>query len=151
VEMSLRLLAWLSRQEEGEPGSFEQAARQYIEHGSFVDFARQHLYGGENVEVLSSAYRALAEVVTERRERENRRFGELLVNWIEVGSSGGAILRIEDVLKDVVARVARSHPALLIVMDGMSYAVFRELFEDVSARGWIPWAVNGEEWPRPVV
>lgn len=151
VEMSMRLSAWLSQQDKSEPASFEQAARKYTQEGGFVDWARHHLYGGENVEALSNAYGSLAEIIAEKREVENKRFGELLVNWIDVGSSGGSVLLVEEVLKEVVAKVARLHPVLLIVMDGMSYAVFRELIEDISSRGWIQWGVEGEEWPRPVI
>lgn len=151
VEMSLRLLHWLTGFIGSESSSFEQSAQGYATDGGFVDWARNHLYGGERVESLSKAYGRLAQIVVERREAQNRRFGELLSNWTELGSPGASVLRIEEVLRQVVARVAQTAPVLLIVVDGMSWAVLRELIEDVTSRGWVEMGAAGEEWPRPVI
>jgi hypothetical protein len=150
VEMSLRLLRWLAT-EQTDYRNFEDAALAYAQDGGFVDRARQALYRGERVTSLSEAYVMLADAVTTRREAENRRFAELLAKWTESGSRGEDVIKIEDVLHQVVAEAAKVAPVLLIVMDGMGYAVFRELLEEIADRGWIEIAPTGKTWPTPVV
>jgi hypothetical protein len=148
VEMSVRLVGWLAQKKD--VGSFAEAADDYARDGGFVDWARNHLYGGEANSTLASAYQRLAQRVASRREAENKRFGELLANWADAGSPGDRLLKIEDVLKEVVAKVAESVPVLVAVVDGMSYAVFRELLESISAQGWIAQAPGGQGL-RPVI
>jgi len=150
VEMSLRLLRWLAT-EQTDYHSFEEAALAYAQDGGFVDRARQTLYRGDRVTSLSEAYVMLADAVTTRREAENRRFAELLAKWTESDSRSEDVIKIEDVLHQVVAEVGKSAPVLLIVMDGMGYAVFRELLEEITDRGWIEIAPIGKTWPMPVV
>jgi hypothetical protein len=43
---------------------------------------------------------------------------------------------MESVLDRVVAPLAAASPVLLLVLDGMSFAVFRELAADLERRGW---------------
>lgn len=151
VEMSLRLLRWLTLPKPAEPASLEQAARRYCAEGGFVDWARNQLYGGERLGALSKAYEALARAAGEKREAENRRFAELLANWTELGSTGESVLKIEDVLANVVARLGGGSPVLLIVVDGMGWAVMRELLGDVTSRGWVELGPESGDWPPPVI
>ncbi|HEX7316681.1 MAG TPA: BREX-2 system phosphatase PglZ [Pyrinomonadaceae bacterium] len=151
VEMSLRLLRWLALPATVEAASLEQAARAYCADGGFVDWARNQLYGGERLGALSKAYETLARVAGERRERENRRFAELLANWTELGSPGESVLKIENVLGKVVARLGASTPVLLIVVDGMGWAVTRELLADITSRGWVELGPESVAWPPPVI
>lgn len=151
VEMSLRLLRWLSLPDIPENGSLEEATRRYAADGGFVDWARNYLYGGERVDTLSKAYALLAKVAGERREAQDRRFGELLANWTGLGSPGDSVLKIEEVMRKVVAEVGRSAPVLLVVVDGMSWAVMRELLDDVSSRGWVNVGRDEADWGRPVI
>jgi hypothetical protein len=151
VEMSLRLLRWLALPKPAEPASLEQAARRYYAEGSFVDWARNQLHGGERLGALSNAYEALTRAAGERRETENRRFAELLANWTELGSPGESVLKIEDVLEKVVARLGGASPVLLIVVDGMGWAVMRELLADVTSRGWVELGPESGDWPPPVI
>jgi hypothetical protein len=46
------------------------------------------------------------------------------------------------------AELAAATPVLLLVIDGMNYAVFRELSEDLSGRGWIELSKR-PGWPLP--
>lgn len=151
VEMSLRLLRWLAMPAPPEVASLEQAARRYCADGGFVDWARNQLYGGERLGGLSKAYDALVRAAGERREAENRRFAELLANWTELGSPGESVLKIEDVLGKVVGRLGGSAPVLLIVVDGMGWAVMRELLADVTSRGWLELGPESGDWPPPVI
>jgi hypothetical protein len=151
VEMAVRLLGWLARPDAGEVGSFAEAAQHYRDEGGFVDRARYSLDSGDSIPILAQAYARLAEIVTTRREIENKRFAELLVNWTEAGSVSEAVLCVEQVLGEVVARAAKDGPVLLIAVDGMSMAVFGELIEDIVGKGWVQCAPEGATWPRPVI
>lgn len=150
VEMSLRLLRWLAT-EPAKYQNFEEAALAYARDGGFVDRARQALYRGDRVAALSETYILLADAVTSRREDENRMFAELLVKWTDSGSQSDEVIKIEDVLHQVVAEVAKTFPVLLIVMDGMGYAVYRELLEQITDRGWVEIAREEKTWPTPVI
>jgi len=151
VEMAIRLLGWLARPGDSESSSFAEAANRYWRDGGFVDWARYSLNGSDGVGILAQAYALVIEKVTTRREAENKRFAELLVNWTEAGSVSTDVFCVEDVLREVVAKAGQAGPVLLIVVDGMSMAVFRELIADVSSKGWAQWGVAGTEWPRPVI
>jgi hypothetical protein len=151
VEMSLRLLRWLALPAGIEGASLEQAARHYCAEGGFVDWARNQLYGGERLGALSKAYETLARAAGERREAENKRFAELLANWTELGSPGESVVKIEEVLATVVAKLGQASPVLMVVVDGMSWAVVRELLADVTTRGWVELGPDAGDWPPPVI
>jgi hypothetical protein len=150
VKMSLRLTRWLLEKKRVEASSFEDAARSYSKDGGFVDWARYQVFSGDNAEKLSIAYSRLAAMIAERRDLENKRFGELLANWTELGSPGDNIIRIEEVLEQVIAKIATNDRVLMIVADGMSWAALHEILEDVSGRGWTEIGPEGGE-QRPVV
>lgn len=122
--MSLRLLRWLSGREPA-PGDLASAAEHYASEGAFADWARMTLLGGDEVARLSSAFGALTAAVRARRERFNRRFAELLVTWNTGGGADPRLVPVEDALGSVLSPLAAQGPALLLVADGMSLAVFR--------------------------
>lgn len=49
---------------------------------------------------------------------------------------------VEAILERLVAPLAQQAPVLLLVADGLSYSIFRELCEDLEALGW-----DGSMWP----
>ncbi|MGO8747039.1 MAG: BREX-2 system phosphatase PglZ [Thermoguttaceae bacterium] len=139
VEMSARLIRWLARQDEvrpADPSSFAEASQHYALRGSFVDWARNTLLGGEPVRELADAYAQLLAQVREIRERQNEQFAKLLRDWIAAGSRPDGIIPIERVLDEVVAPLAGHAPVLVLVIDGMSFAVFREMIEDLTRQDW---------------
>ena len=155
VEMAIRLVAWLaaSSQTIHEPilEGFEDMAIAYARDGGFLDWARQALFFGDTVQTLSAAYGRLCEIVTQRRESQSESFGRRLADWMAAGCTVRTAILIEDVLKSVVAPLARVAPVLLVVADGMSYAVFRELLEDVLTHGWLELTKEGESVSGPVI
>ena len=46
--------------------------------------------------------------------------------------------------------IPSEQPVLVVVLDGMSYAVCRELTADSAMRRWSPWSPNGREIPPAV-
>ena len=140
VRMAMRLARWLAMQREaGETsaGSLVAAATEYRRHGGFVDWARGQIWDGDRRNELGAGYKELWGQLRHLRERQNARFGELLANWTALGSSDTGIIPVEDALERVVSPLAKEQPVLLVVVDGMSMAVFREVETDLSNQGWI--------------
>ena len=139
VSMAVRLARWLSlvdRKKIASPGSFAEAAKMYCENGGFVDWARQAIGGGEPVKALSNAYARIGEACAAIRESQNKAFAELLKNWTETGSESNAVLPVEKTVEEIVAPMSKSAPVLLLLIDGMSRAVFEELLEDITSSQW---------------
>lgn len=139
VEMSARLLRWLVRHRDAngtDAASLAEAAQQHALWGSYVDWARHTLLGGEPRRELADAYVQLVARVREIREKQNQRFAVLLRDWIAAGSRPDGVIPLERTLDEVVAPLAGQCPVLVLVIDGMSFAVFRELAEDLTRQDW---------------
>lgn len=146
ARMADRLVRWLDakRRRENEPTAFTDLAGAYASEGSWVDWARERLGVAEPVKELAAAYREVNSTVTARREEENERFARALVGWSGHASPASGLLAVERALADVVAPVASREPVLLLVLDGMSYAVFLQLLADVGERhGWFELGPSG--------
>lgn len=137
LRMSERLSRWVAGAPTS-PTSLADAALRYARQGSFADWARIALRGGDPSAELSAAYGRLYGDATERAEDAARALAMLLRGWLEADSRGIDVLSIEDVLDRVVAPLASRVPVLLIVLDGMSFAVFDELAADLVAARWEP-------------
>ena len=150
--MAARLARWLvglRRSGTGPAASLVEAAREHALAGGFVDWARQTLRGGEPVRELADAYTRLLAKVAQVVEQKNQRFAQLLRDWTAAGSKGDEVLPVERVLDEVVAPLAAHAPVLVLVLDGMSYAVFRELVDDITRQDWaeIRRQDRGPVWP----
>ncbi|MCK5861491.1 MAG: BREX-2 system phosphatase PglZ, partial [Candidatus Hydrogenedentes bacterium] len=139
VTMAMRLARWLKKYvAEGNdtPKSFQEAVKSYAETGGFVDWARQALRNGDAVATLSEAYMALFKKCRGIQEKQAKVFAELFKDWTSAGSKEQAVIPVEQILTKVVAPLAAKKPVLLIVMDGMSMAVFNQLIEDIMQHDW---------------
>ncbi|NYF54060.1 BREX-2 system phosphatase PglZ [Tunturiibacter gelidoferens] len=146
--MAIRLIRWQSQLSDL-PSSLKESVSSYECVGSWVDYARYQLVAAGEPEGVARSYRALFDKVTARREKENRRFGELLVSATARDAPLSEILVVEDVLRTIVAPLANRSlgGVLFIVMDGMSFPVWRELSSDLREHGWMEWTrVNGSSW-----
>jgi hypothetical protein len=146
VEMALRLVRWLKATPNAtaSPGSLAESAHDYLAQGSFVDWARSVLRTvGEPVRGLAEGYARLLAQVAARREQENRRFAELLCDQLTAGRPIADPIPVERILDEVVAPLAAGAPVLLIVLDGMSPAVSRELMADLARSDWITLGPEG--------
>lgn len=156
LEMALRLARWLFESDDADDHetALVDAARRYRQQGGFVDLARAHLWGGDPEPALKRAYTRLSTLVGDLREAQNQRFGELFARWTghRDSSAGRArVLGVEEVLDAVVKPLAQQHPILLVVIDGMSMEVFRQLQPDLSHSGWSELRPDGEEACPPVL
>ncbi|MDL1950537.1 BREX-2 system phosphatase PglZ, partial [Acidobacteria bacterium ACD] len=137
VRMAARLARWLSTPQDPD-GSMPALAEAYAKAGSWVDVARARIAVSEPVKELAAAYRDLKAAVTARREAENERFARAVAPWNGQALPAAGLIAVERLLDAVVAPLAKEQPVLLLVLDGMSYAVFRQLLGDVVERhGWM--------------
>ena len=136
MRMALRLARRLQT-ERPEPSSLHDAARRYAEDSGYADLSRSTLHEKETNPALSKVYGDLVQETTHHRETENATFAKLLAAWAEVPNEKDGVLPIENVIDRVVAPLAKQTPVLVLVLDGMSYPVFRELELDLLRQGWI--------------
>jgi hypothetical protein len=138
VETLLRLGRWLAAAVRAAPaGSFAEAAAAYAREGSWVDLARAELTDLQGLTApLAFVRDRLLAAVGAQREAEGKRFAQLLASWSEAPSETAALVPAESILERVVAPLAESGPVLLLVLDGLSFAIFRALAPDLMRRGW---------------
>jgi hypothetical protein len=147
TEMALRLVRWLAEPMPSSPGLADLASS-YLKELAFVDWARESICRGEDVPGLSKAYKQLDQVVLNRRSEFNRAFAKALADWTSVGSKSAGITGVEDVLPQVVAKVAGAdNRVLLIVLDGMSWAVCHELLDDIRREHWFEATLDESSLP----
>lgn len=138
LDMALRLVGWASEEKKRpQPQAFGQSVYEHLANDGYVDWARLSLINAEPVSELSQAYTKLFRYCTSVREQHGKRFAELLSEYTQADSQDDAVIPVEKILERVVAPIAESNRVLLIVMDGMSVAVFRELMADLLERDWI--------------
>jgi hypothetical protein len=107
------------------------------DEGSFLDWARFRLLGGDELVEVSHAYEAVRSAVIVRRNALGQRFATSLQRWnAQTPSVEGRVVPLESVLDRVVAPLAAHQPVLLLVMDGLSNSIFRELFARPERLGW---------------
>lgn len=142
LRMALRLLRWLAAGAGSAEGGFEDIALRYVVDGSYVDWARTALLGGDELATVSAAYVGLAAEIRALRERQNRGFAEAFARWNQEAAPLRSLTPVEAVLDRVVAPVAATGPVLMLVLDGMSFAVFRQLSVELNADGWNELAID---------
>jgi len=135
VDMALRLVKWLST-ETPETRTLADAARYHLLEGGFVDWARYCLRAPDPVRELAEACRTLFEKVSARQMQQSHRFARLLATWTKDNGSPAEIIPVEQILDRIVVPLARQCPVLVIVLDGMSVAVFQELLSDMPSHEW---------------
>lgn len=137
VEMARRLARWLVSDPVTAGHSFNEMAQWQADQGAYVDWARFRLLGGDELSELSAAYIVCRQAVTTRRQVMAHRFANALTDWnTQPPQDDGRIVPIEQVLDRVLAPIGKGHPVLLLVMDGLSHSIFRELFARASHHGW---------------
>jgi hypothetical protein len=111
----------------------------YTLGGGFVDWARSIVQEGDSDATLNKAFSAVLSRVDAVCGTFEADFATKVAEWHQIGAPASTgFLPIEQTLDQLVAPIAAKVPALLLVMDGMSMAVFRELIGDLTERGkWL--------------
>lgn len=137
LTMAARIVGWLVKGRQQAFRTFAEAAAGYALDGGFVDRARQALRAGDQLPEVAAAYSLIGKAAAAQRDAENQSFAALLKGWNQGGGHGDAPLPVERVLETVVAPLGRDRPVLLLVFDGLSFAVWRHLAETVGRLGWL--------------
>lgn len=136
VEMARRLSRWLLSAPRSAT-SLQAAVTWQSDEGAFVDWARFRLLGGDEIPELSHAYSACREALIARRNKFAKPFAQALIEWnANKPPVDGRLVPVEFVLERVLAPIAAAHSTLLLVMDGLSISIFRELFARSASHGW---------------
>lgn len=136
VEMARRLARWLLTVPRS-AALLQTAVTWQADEGAFVDWARFRLLGGDEISELSHAYSACREALIARRNKFAKPFAQTLIEWnANKPSVDGRLVPVESILEHVLAPIAAASPALLLVMDGLSISIFRELFARSPSHGW---------------
>ena len=155
LAMAMRLVRWLqaARKQPSSPGSFAEAAREYLTEGSYVDWARASTGRVAASRELSDAIASVHAAASREQERRARDFAVLLENSVSAGVYTGDVVLIEQVLDEVVVPLGRVMPVLFVVLDGMSAAVCRELVDHLTKdRGeWVEIVEQGRTTLRPAL
>ncbi len=136
VEMVRRLARWLhSAMVSG--ASLPESVEWQADQGAYLDWARFRLLGGDELTELSEAYAACRQAAMARRNAFSLPFAQALAQWnAQTPANNGRIVPLEHVLDSVLAPIAAAKPVLLLVMDGLSNSIFRELFARAASHGW---------------
>jgi len=152
TEMAIRLVRWM-QQPMPEVNSFGEQSIAYVKELSFVDWAREAICRGDDIPELADAYLALDGAVSKRQRSYAKSFANGLKDWSSAGSTDIGVIGVEHVLDQVVAKiVSQKNKALMIVLDGLSWAVCHELLEDIRADHWYETTLDeNAEIPAPVI
>jgi len=137
VEMARRLARWLMLPQPT-AANLAGGLGWQADEGAFVDWARFRLLGGDELNELSAAYGALRLAVIARRNAFDQPFSQALLQWnSQAPGTDGRVVPVESVLDRVIGPIAASQPVLLLVMDGLSTSIYRELFSRINSLGWV--------------
>lgn len=152
VEMACRLIRWLQTEDSrSENETFDEMVVGYHRDGGFIDWARNRLKETDESPVVQKAFGAILKKVEERAEAFEMSFARQLREWTQSENQSNRFLLIEDVVQEVVLPVAKQQPVLLLVLDGMSVAVFRQLLQDILRHDWTELVQEKIVLPRPVL
>lgn len=152
TQMGVRLIRWLTLPLP-DATSFGEQSTVYVKELAFADWAREAICRGDDIPQLSDAYIALDATVSERQSGFAEEFAKGLADWSSVGSTNIGVIGVEHVLEQVVAKVvAQKNNVLMIVLDGMSWAICHELLEDIRQDHWFESTFDEESAiPHPVI
>jgi hypothetical protein len=126
-----------------------EAARAYQSEGAWLDRARIVVSRGESDPTLASLYAQLSAHFDTQRAADNEHFAKF--SPAISGNLPDDVLGIEDLMADVVAPIAEQQAVLIVVLDGMGWPSFLEVYGAVAGLGWIWWQDEMGRFDRPVM
>lgn len=137
VRMARRLARWWWTPALAPAPDLSMQAAQQADEGAWIDWARARLLGGDELADLSGAYASLRLAVQVRRDAAAQAFASTLAEALSKAATlAERCVPVEMALERLVAPLARHQPVLLLVVDGLSVSIFRELFERCERYGW---------------
>jgi hypothetical protein len=152
AEMAFRLIRWLKTITlPGSAALFPDLVDFYFRDGGFLDWARNRLRETDVSGPVQTAFQQILQQVDEHVAQLEKGFAEKLADWTKTEQQSSRLICIEDVLSKVVVPVCKEQTVLLLVLDGMNAAVFRQLVRDIEHQGWTEIANDALGVPRPVL
>jgi PglZ domain len=133
--MALRLARWLVDAHTNAPApakSLNDAVLYELQQGGFLDWARFKLHHGSYHRSLAKALKALFDTVQAFREKQAKRFADLVQSWTELGGKTNIFTPVEDILAKIIVPLVDRSRVLLIVMDGMGTSACNELIMNIT-------------------
>lgn len=129
----VRLVRWLRTEgTEEAPTSLDELAQRHLTQDAWVDSAVNDAEAGADEHFLATALESVLTRVQARRGEHDRQFAAELAR--AEGQPGDGAIPLERVLPDIVFPLAEKHPALLLVLDGLSTGVATEVLADITTR-----------------
>jgi hypothetical protein len=153
AEAAVRLVRRAARPSpSGEPSGFPALAADYAHEWSWVDEIRLLLADGDPLPEVASVYSRLCAELDEQRRAGDVTFARALAEWsVSAPTDDPRIVPVEQILDNVVARVAADAPVLLIVADGVGLPVAHQLLTSLAEHGWARATPDGAtEWPAGI-
>ncbi len=152
MEMACRMIRWLqTTAAPSSQASFDGMVDFYHQDGGFIDWARYRLKESDLSAEVRKAFDAILERVDQRARAFEKDFAIQLHDWTRSEHKPDRFILIEDVLEKVVTPVAKQQPVLLLVLDGMSVAVFRQLMQGILRQDWTEIVREDDPLPKPVL
>jgi hypothetical protein len=145
MRMAVRLLRWLATPDNHQPATLFEALHREVHEDGWVDRARLNIFAGDTDPQVAEALHLLYRAADAHRARHDQQFAELLAAATQSEQDPGRLIRVEDVLDQVVQPILdHGRRALLLVMDGMSVAAATELAESLTRVGtWMELTPGG--------
>jgi hypothetical protein len=123
----------------------------YYRDGGFLDWARNRLRETDVSEPMQAAFQQILQQVDKYIVQFEKGFAEKLADWTKAEQQSSRLICIEEVLSKVVVPVSKEQSVLLLVLDGMNAAVFRQIIRDIEHLEWTEIANDTLGVPRPVL
>ncbi len=136
---AVRLTRWLanaSPDSTGLPGLM----RRHADQDAWADSAVNDAAPGASDPELGAGLAAVLGTARARRAAHDTGFAAALAGYTQDDRDDQGVLRVEDLLPDVVMPLARKAPVLLLVLDGMSTGVGTEVVASILGRPRDGWA-----------
>ena len=151
-EMAFRMIRWLKTETlPSGTATLPGLVEFYLRDGGFLDWARNRLREMDISASLQKAFRQILDQVDSHFVRFEENFARKLAEWTEADQQSTLLVYIEDVLSKLIIPTAKHCPILLLVLDGMSVAVFRQLLRDFEHQDWVEIANDEIGVSRPVL
>jgi hypothetical protein len=121
--------------------------RRHTDQDAWADSAVNDVAAGASDPELGAGLAAVLGAARARRAAHDAGFAAALVGYTRDNRADQGVLRVEDLLRDVVMPLAWKAPVLLLVLDGMSAGVGTEVVASILGRprdGWAEALLNGQ-------
>lgn len=152
LKAAVRLVRWLGTSEAHgsvppgpAPATLATLARRQADTDAWVDRAINDVREGVTDATIADALGAVLEAVRGVRDRHDEEFARALAEsgggsgaGARLGDGSDGVWLLEHVVTGAVAPIARKHPTLLLVLDGLSTGVATEIVSNVlDSRAWV--------------